>query len=607
MKRPGLSILAALAVAVALGAVAPAAQAATTDVNAFDFESFSGHYYLDTDASGLATTRVVETIVARFPETDQNRGIVRAIPLADGEYPLEVTMLSVTDGSGEPVYYERNDYDGFAEFALGTDEFVHGRTVYVLEYTMKNTIRHFADTGDDEFYWDINGNGWAQSFDTVSAHIHLSEALAASLTGNASCYLGYYGDVGDCSLQATGDGFGVQLGPVGAYNTLTVAIGFDGGTAVQPQLPRDSWIVQLAPRLLLGAAGALVVLAILLRLLLWRDARGRGTIIAQFEPPEGEGMLLGANLIGRRASGLSAQFVDFAVRGIVNVIDTRPGSALGLDRTRFELELVDSRDATAQELKVLVVLFGAALTPGERINPGQLDSTAGAALYALPATTAALAVSSGYRAEPKGRWSIVFRRITFWLVLAFIPIWIWAALFDVLGGAVLGPAFGTIALAIAMSIILVKPALLTARGAESRDYLLGLREYLTVAEEERMRMLQSPEGALRLNANDRGAVVRLNERLLGYAVLWGVEDQWVQKLRADLDGQVPTWLQGGSFDTSMMRSFTTASVSSVRPVVTSSSGGGGSWSSSGGSSFSSGSSGGGFSGGGGGGGGGGGR
>ena len=41
--------------------------------------------------------RVVETLVARFPDFDQNRGIIRAIPLKDGEYPLDVTMMSVTD------------------------------------------------------------------------------------------------------------------------------------------------------------------------------------------------------------------------------------------------------------------------------------------------------------------------------------------------------------------------------------------------------------------------------------------------------------------------------------------------------------------------------
>jgi uncharacterized membrane protein YgcG len=122
-----------------------------------------------------------------------------------------------------------------------------------------------------------------------------------------------------------------------------------------------------------------------------------------------------------------------------------------------------------------------------------------------------------------------------------------------------------------------------------------------------MRVLQSPAGAQRVDVTDRDAVVKLNERLLGYAVLWGVEDQWAEKLRSEYIGGTPSWIEGDQFDSSVLRGFTASSVASVRPIVTSSSGGGGSWSSSGGSSSSSGSSGGGFSGGGGGGGGGGGR
>jgi uncharacterized membrane protein YgcG len=176
------------------------------------------------------------------------------------------------------------------------------------------------------------------------------------------------------------------------------------------------------------------------------------------------------------------------------------------------------------------------------------------------------------------------------------------------------PAIATVVVGIAVPIILIKPKLLTAAGAEAKEYLLGIREYLTIAEEDRMRVLQSPQGAQRVDVAAAGsreptgdAVVKLNERLLGYAVLWGVEDQWVQQLRAQYADRAPDWLDGADFSSSMLRSFSQASTSSVRPIVTSSSSGGSSWSSSSSSSFSSGSSGGGFSGGGGGGGGGGGR
>ena len=593
--------------AISADAVAPSA---LSDVSDFDFESFSAEYHLDTDGSGRATMRVVETLVARFPDFDQNRGIIRAIPLKDGEYPLDVTMMSVTDAQGAPVYYERNDYDGFAEFALGTDEFVHGRTTYVLEYTINNPIRHFADSGGDEFYWDINGNGWQQQFDTVSAKVFLSPKLADALTGEASCYLGYYGETDQCELTRNDGGtqFEATVGPVGPYNTLTLAIGFDGGTVVQPTLPRDSWIVQIVPKVLLGLQGLLAAIAIVIRSVLWRDARGRGTIIAEYTPPGDSDLLLDANIIGRVDAALPAQLVDFAVRGLIRVIDTDPGASTASATGRFSIELVTTDGASARELKVLVMLFGVTLAPGKRVNPGSLSAAIGASLYGLPASTANHAIAAGFRAEPKSAAAKVLSRAAFWVVAAFVPVWIWAAFLDVLEANVVLPALATAALWIAVPIILIKPKLLTRKGAEAKEYLLGLREYLTIAEEDRMRVLQSPQGALRVDVTDKDAVVKLNERLLPYAVLWGVEDRWADELRVQYDGRTPDWLDGASLSGSMLRSFASATTSSVRPIVSSSSSSGGSsWSSSGGSSFSSGSSGGGFSGGGGGGGGGGGR
>lgn len=612
MKVHGFRWAAAIFAVLTLGAGVPAASAATlapADVNDFSFESFSADYYLDQDAAGHATLRVVETIVALFPDFDQNRGIIRALPLTYGEYLLEPSMVSISDGEGNPVYYERADYDGFAEYALGTDDFVQGRTVYVLEYTMKNPIMNFSDEGVDEFYWDVNGNGWGQSFDTVSARVFLSDQLAAALTGDAACYSGYYGESDACEISRSSSGtqFDASVGPLGPYETLTLSIGFEGGTVTQPQLPRDSWIVQLAPKILLGIQGVIVAIAIAIRSFVWRNARGRGTIIAQYTPPGDSDLLLDANLVGRQSSGMPALLVDFAVRGIISIIDTDPGESKNTDRYRFQVEFISNGDASPREIGVLRALFGKGADAGKRANLGSLPASAGATLYSMTTSTANYAVDHGFRAERKSVASKYLGRAAFWTLAGFVPIWIWAAFADVLEGNVVLPALAAGALWIAVPIILIKPKLLTTKGAEAKEYLLGIREYLTIAEADRLRVLQSPEGALRVDVTDTDAVVKLNERLLPYAVLWGVEDRWVEVLRTQYAETNPAWLEGTSFSSSMLRSFSTASTSSVRPIVTTSSSSGSSWSSSSSSSFSSGSSGGGFSGGGGGGGGGGGR
>ena len=619
MKRIGA--LAALVGLVALLLAIPLPAAAVrTGVEDFTFESFEADYYLSLDDDGHVQTRVVETIVALFPP-NQNRGIIRAIPNESRGYPLHQQMLSITDDQGNAVYWEKYDtseYDSttetyvpFVEYYLGTDEFVEGRTTYVLEYSLESTINHFDDVGSpggvDEFYWDVNGNGWPQTFESVTARIHLTPDLSGALNGSTACYTGTYGSDGGCDLHKIDDGFQVTVAPVYGFSTVTIAIGFDGGTVVQRVRPQDSWIVQVAPKVIFGLIAALILAAIVIRFTLWRGPRP-GLIIAQYDPPEPD-VLLSAEVLDRTYRGLSSLFIDFAVRGIIRIVDKQPDSTATNLKNRYELELLDSSLATPRELKVLTLLFGKELKTGKEVNPGTISPSTGASIYALTAETARYAVKEGYKVLPSDRAPRIMRRIAGWSLLLFVPIWIYAFWNNIPDpGPITLFMWLSIIAFILLAILLVRPKRLTEKGAQLRDYLLGMREYLTVAEEDRLRVLQSPQGAQRrIDPTDRDAIVHLYERLLPYAVLWGVEREWVRQLQVHYAEATPSWLVGDTLNSNFFNAFTYSALTNVHPVVSSYSGGGSSWSSSGSSSFSSGSSGGGFSGGGGGGGGGGGR
>jgi uncharacterized membrane protein YgcG len=170
----------------------------------------------------------------------------------------------------------------------------------------------------------------------------------------------------------------------------------------------------------------------------------------------------------------------------------------------------------------------------------------------------------------------------------------------------------TIPVAIIGSLVVMgfsgKPERRTAKGTAALEQLRGLRAYLQLAEADRLRVLQSPEGAVRtpIDPTDSAAIVKLYERLLPWAVVWGVEKQWDAELAAHYSETAPPsstlqFSSGFSGLANLGSSFAASSFATTPPVSSSSSGSGGSSSSSG---FSSG---GGFSGGGGGGGGGGGR
>ena len=598
------------------------------DTSDFSFESFEADYLLERDAKGLAVMRVVETIVALFPDYDQNRGILRDIPNYYGDSPLDLSDITVSDENGNDVYFEKHDVSGydsysketsFLELALGTDEYVHGRTTYVISYTAHNVIGSFnqtGDTGDDELYWDINGIGWAQSFGRVSVMVHVDPSLVGALTGNSRCYWGYSGSDAECEISESDDRqtFEASVTELAPSQTVTIAIGFSGGTFTQPVLAKNSWIITKAPLWLLFAALALLIFAMVVRYGFWNDAKGRGIIIPEYTAPDDDDLLIAGDLIERQGTALAAQFVDLAVRGFVSIVDTQPGGSDYGSTDRFALDFVTNTGATEAELKVLNILFGGSDEPGERVHLGSLDASVGASLYGQRTKGRQHSIDQKLRARPAGNVDKWLRRIGGLVMVGYVAIFAWTIATDVDAAPVFGFGIASAVILLVVSGLLSKPYLLTDAGAEKRDYLLGLRDYLELAEEDRLHVLQSPSGADRVVTADKRAIVTLNEKLLPYAVLWGVEREWSKQLQVQYEAaaQAPSWTTADLSRVDLahlVSNFSLNSTSMVRPLVSTSSGssGGSSWSSSGGSSFSSGSSGGGFSGGGGGGGGGGGR
>ncbi len=233
MRTPArlmLSLL--LSAGFSLGLAPTAAFADTSD---FTFDSFDAEYTLSREADGTATLQVVETIVARFPDFDQNRDIIRAIPDDYDGVPLNTSVSGVTDQNGDPVFFETVTSGGFVELALGTDDFVRGVQTYVITYTQQNVVRSFDDTASDEFYWDVNGTGWQQPFGRVSATVTLAPGVAEALTGNAACYVGFFGDDEQCAIETDGATFTASSTDLEPGETVTVAIGFEPGTFLTPE------------------------------------------------------------------------------------------------------------------------------------------------------------------------------------------------------------------------------------------------------------------------------------------------------------------------------------------------------------------------------------
>lgn len=626
----------------------PAAPGIGADLDDFEFESFDAVYELTRTADAHAELRVTETIVAVFPDFDQNRGFYRDIP----EYYLGVRLYtdveSVVDENGDPVPWEWEYYQGFYSVALGDDSFVQGRQTYVITYTQVDTIAVFAN--GDEFYWDVNGTGWAQPFGEVTATVVLPPELAEARDGGAFCYLAD----GECAEpiteEATDDG-GVRLGfvatDVAPGESLTLDIPFLTGTFVEgepvpapdygpiepydpgPQTP--GWVYGLP--WVLGIGG--IVVGVVARGSQTESSAGRklrahGIVIPQYEPPEGLNPMVAAMLIGEPNRAFAAQIVDLAVRGNIRIVepdDDKGGSG------PFSLELLTRDGLDDVEDRLLDELFDDN-PPGARFGVKRgSDSLQAVATPVFRRVESAVA-SGGYRSgSTPTRMSVVL--IVLALVAAVGAGLLFFYLYDTVGRFDAIELSMLVLFAAGWGVVQAvsnrsthKP--LTAKGRDTGDHLLGVKMYLEWAEADRIRFLQSPENAERVDVGDATQMLKLYEKLLPYAILFGIEDEWSQQLQARYEAaRVPVrWTTTGSASTfrvsSTVRSVRFWSPSPPRPVVSRASGGygtkkssswnsffngssgrsGSGWSSSGGSSFSSGSSGGGFSGGGGGGGGG---
>ena len=126
---------------------------------------------------------------------------------------------------------------------------------------------------------------------------------------------------------------------------------------------------------------------------------------------------------------------------------------------------------------------------------------------------------------------------------------------------------------------------LTDKGLALRRHLAGLKRYIGVAEVERLQMLQSPEGAekVKVDAADEKQLVKLYERVLPYAVLFGQEKEWSAQLGKYYEqvGEQPDWYSGqGVFNAAVFSagmsnlSSTAVSISSFESSTGGSTGGG---------------------------------
>ncbi len=362
-------------------------------VNDFTVSSFTADYYLDRDAQKASILKVHEKIEVVFPDFDQNHGIERAIPQSNHGHSLGLVVRSVTNEKGSPRHFKSSTLNGNTVVRIGDgDIYLHGRQIFKIEYTMRDVTFRPDNAARDEFYWDINGTEWSQTFESVSARIHIPASLQQSLLAGESCYTGLFGAAGrgECMIERYGTST-AQVGQntstvitaettkrLSPQSTMTVAVAFKPGTFAEYAPP--AW-ERFWPYVSIIGILAPPIVAIIIMSLRWRklgrDPKGRGTIIPEYVTPKGVGLMEAATVYKQSFSStfVTAQIIDLAVRGYIKIYETKEVKKFARDSTNYEVELVrSSSDLRSNEQEVVSMLFGTLHAEDKRVSLKSLST-----------------------------------------------------------------------------------------------------------------------------------------------------------------------------------------------------------------------------------------
>lgn len=533
-----------------------------------------------------ASLDVSEKITYDFGDNSRH-GIFRNIPIKykarGGNYNLKLSNVSVIDENGWPYNFDLNYSGNDAVIKIGdADKDVNGEKVYIINYTIEKAINYFDN--HDELYWNVTGNDWPIVIEQASVVVFLPEKTS-ELSLQTDCFFGSYGGNNNClsSIITEADGVNKIRFAVPENSTLisgdglTVVLGWPKGMVYQPtwweiaiETVRDNVIL------------ALPIVVFLFMLLLWRrkgaDPKGRETIIVQFDSPDNispaEVGLLMSEVV--RNTDITAEIINLAINGFLKIVREEKK---GILHTNVDYSLIKLKEADDKlngfQTRLLDVLFS---SNKKVVKISDLKNKINREISAIKKKIYLLAVNKKYFVSNPQSVRIIYLIAA--VVIMVLGFWVVSPFFGVLGGV------SVLASGVIVGVFSFLMPVKTRKGVLAKEHILGLKQYLSVVEKDRIKFHNAPERN-----------PEIFEKFLPYAMVLGVEKEWSRQFK-DIYNQQPDWYSDHSgipFTSAILISNLNSFQSQAGSVLTHQSSAG-----SGGSGFSGGFSGGGFGGGGGG-------
>ena len=488
---------------------------------------------------------VIEQISYDFAD-GQKHGIFRYIPetmvVMNRKINLGLHWLGVLrDGKQDPTSTQSTN--GNTVIKVGDpSQTISGKHDYRLSYSVAHSI--VAEPMGQRLTWNITGDHWP--VDIASSTFVLDAPIAPV---SVTCYTGVHGSTEHaCTAEVSGTKVLSRITrSLNAGEGWTIEATYPAKTFIAAATERPSAWPWLTPGLIF------TILFSLAWIVVWyifgRDESGRGTIITEFDPPEGwkpyEVNML--EYTGGNHRGLAATVLDLARRGVIKLTLLNEGKDYRIERLRDK-----ERELDAYEAKTIELLF----VTGDEFSPltGRVERSS---MYqGMQNLLDKTLVKKGlYQSSvtTSRALSILIVAITWFISYYLVNEYFYDPLLNI---SIIGLIIGGIC-------AYVMPKRLHA-GTIVYEQIEGFKTYINVAEKDRMAFAEAP-----------AKTPERFSKLLPFAVALGVERAWGSLFK---DIAMPADQLGASSSmmyATQMTMFTHQLSSDMRSSIVSPSGGSG--------------------------------
>ena len=506
--------------------------------------NFVSNIKINSDAS----FHVEEKIDYDFENLEKHgiyRDIVYKYNINDKTYIINIDNVSVTDENNNKVNFVVSDIRGIKNIRIGdADILVSGRKTYIINYDVERALNSFEN--NDELYWNVTGNGWNVPIENVETIIELPTS-SPIMDSQVTCYAGDYGSKDTCTsfdfkfvANSTEDISGAvfHTKDLLANQGMSVVLGFAKNIVnIKVEEPLPTIPLWLSIILLIVVFGGLPIFVLIVMILIWfykgRDENLHDPIIAQYDSPDNLPPGVVGTILDERVDkqDVSSEIIYLAIAGYfkINRLESKKFLIKSVD---YQLDKLKEADDNLKEYQK--ILLNAFFKKGNSVKLSTLKYELFADFKKATKEMYNFVSDNNYFVKNPTKVRLYYN------IIGMVFVGLGMFTFPVL------TMFSVLGLGVSGVIIILFAAVMskrTLKGIKARNYILGLKEYIKVAEKERIKFHNAPEKN-----------PQTFEKFLPYAMVFGLEKEWAKQFEGIYLEQ-PTWYSGADLATFSAISF----------------------------------------------------